>query len=73
MVKLRIFFLIWVFFLLGACSSDDETPQDSNISLNERVIDIDYGSSYQLNASFNRSGYPPNSLIWESSDDKVAT
>jgi hypothetical protein len=74
MIKPMALALICVVLFFWACSSEDvEIPEDSTISLNESEIEIDYGRSFQLIAGFNRSGYHPDSLVWESSDDKVAT
>lgn len=58
--------------LFFACS-EEENPGDEKITVSDSEISMDFDETYNIEATFNRDGYAPGSLVWSSADEEVAT
>lgn len=70
-MKLRVLSIL--LFAIGIFSCEREDPQDNEISLNQEVVEINFGSEFQLDATFNRTGYTAQNFVWESANSEVAS
>ena len=68
----NLYYLILASIIFYSCSKEDD-PGDDKITVSESQISIDYEETYALQATFNRDGYAPGSLVWSSADEEVAT
>ncbi|WP_026966678.1 Ig-like domain-containing protein [Algoriphagus terrigena] len=68
----KLYYLLLACAIFYSCSGEDE-PGDEKITVSESQISIDYEETYTLEATFNRDGYAPGSLVWSSADEEIAT
>lgn len=72
MIKSNLAYVILSFSILILSCSREE-PQDSTISMNPAELTLDYQTTFQLEASFNRDGYNPSDFIWETSNEDIVS
>ncbi len=70
-MKLRLSILLFTALIAFSCEKED--PQDTEINLSQEIVEINFGSEVQLEATFNRTGYTPQNFMWESVDPEIAS